>query len=179
MTFYIYKIVGINYIGSTNDIKNRVIEHCYNCYNEKSKRYNLLVYQYIREKEKDIKLEILGVYKRKCGFKIQRLIEQYYINKYDSVNNGLNTYNAFTNRKRYLKKYCEKNKEHKKKYNKQYFKKYYKDNKKKINKKKKMKINCPKCNSLISKQNLKRHQKTQKCKKCKKLSTLKISGELI
>ena len=157
MTFYIYKIKGINYIGSTNDIKKRTQLHKSNCYNENRKDYNLLVYHYIREKEIDIELEILGVYKKECSKRIKLLVEQFYINKYDSVNNGLNSYNAFTNKKKYMKIYYEKNKKRiNEKKNKNYQKK-----KEKIN----MKINCPKCNSLISKQHLKRHQKSKKCKK--------------
>lgn len=214
MVFYIYKMKDIKYIGSTNDIKLRTETHKTSCYNKNSKDYNYLIYQYIREKQMDIELKILGVYKRKCSFKIRRLVEQYYINEYNSVNNGLNTYNAFFNRKKYLKKYNkqyreenkdklnEYNKKYNKEYNKQYyeknknkliekqkeyyeenkeyykkryeknkekelkrFKKYYEDNKKKINEKKKQKINCCKCNCLIRKDSLKRHQKSKKCLK--------------
>jgi len=185
MVFYIYKIKDINYIGSTNDIKKRTIEHKNNCYNENCKNHNLLVYKHIREKNIKIELEILGVYKRKCNNKIKLLVEQFYINKYNSINDGLNTYNAFTNRKKYVKKhyqenkedfkkYREENKEYYKEYNKkyyednneyykEYYKKYYEDTKQKF----KIKINCPKCNSLITKHNLKQHQKSKKCLKYK------------
>jgi len=48
----------------------------------------------------------------------------------------------------------------KKKYDKEYKKKY----KEKIKEKMKQKINCPICNSLVRKNELKRHQKTKKCK---------------
>ena len=55
MVFYIYKIIGVNYIGSTNDIKERCRLHNINCFNNKNyKKYNYLVYQYIREKKIDI-----------------------------------------------------------------------------------------------------------------------------
>jgi len=181
MVFYIYKIIGVNYIGSTNDIKQRVLQHKCCCFNKKSKNHNMLVYQYIREKQKNIELEILFCYKKECSFKIQRLVEQFYINKYDSVNNGLNSYNAIVNRKKHRKEYREKNKEKIKKQrkkcyekNKKKSKEYYEKNKEKIKKrvnerakknKEKInkKINCPYCNCLISKQGLKRHQRTIKC----------------
>ena len=178
MVFYVYKIKDVNYIGSTNDIKNRTREHNFNSYNENSKNYNYLIYKYIREKQIEIKLEILGVYKKKCSKRIKLLVEQFYINKYNSINNGLNSRNAFTNIKKYKKIYREKNKEHNKKYQKEYYKKYYQENKekehkrhkkyrennkKKINKKRKEKIICPICDSLITKHNFKKHLNTKKC----------------
>jgi len=174
MVFYIYKIKNINYIGSTDNIKRRTREHKTKCYNENNKNYNLLVYQYIREKQIEIELEILGVYKKKCSKRIKLLVEQFYINKYNSINDGLNSRNAFTNKKKYRKKYNQDNKEHIKEYRKKYRddnneklkqgkKKYREKNKEKL----KQKINCPICDCLIRKQHLKRHQKTKKCLKVK------------
>ena len=161
--FYIYKIIGVNYIGSTNGIKTRTRLHNSSCYNTNSRGYNYLIYQYIREKEIDIELEILGVYKKECSKRIQLLVEQFYINKYDSVNNGLNNNNAFGDDRKKLKQhwytYRQKNIEKVKKKDRQ----YYHNNKEKINKK----INCSICNSLISKQYLKRHQRSEKCLKAK------------
>jgi len=220
MVFYIYKIKGINYIGSTHDIKKRYCSHKKICWTENNKGYNIPLYKHIREKNIKIQLEILGVYKRKCSKKIRLLVEQFYINEYDSVNNGLNSQNAFTNREKYIKEYGEKNKkkikkrqkqyreknkekfkeyikewreenkeknnEYNKKYREEnkekikeygkkfyeknkekineYCKKYKEENKEKINQKRKIKINCPKCNSLIRKDGLKKHQKSKKCK---------------
>ena len=155
MVFYIYKLVGINYVGSTIDIKRRTLYHRGVCYNEKCHNYNYLVYQYIREKEMNIKLEILFCYKKDCSDRIQKLVEQYYINLYNSKNNGLNTINAFGHDtekyKEYQKKYDEKKKEQRK-----------------------IKINCPKCKCLIIPRYLRRHQKTKKCKRLtdQKLATL-------
>ena len=196
--FYIYKIKNLNYIGSTHDIKKRTNQHKSKCWKKTSDKYNLLVYQYIREKKINIELEILFCYKKKCSFKIQRLVEQYYINKHNSVNNGLNMHNAFTNNikasREYAKEYRKNNPKKCKEYNKEYCKKYYKKNRKKmnedhkkyrkenkeiineyhkkyleknreiLNQKKKTKINCPLCNDLISRRNLKRHQRSKKCK---------------
>jgi len=156
MVFYIYKMRGINYIGSTKNIKKRCWTHKTACWNENDKAYNCLVYKHIRKKNIDIELEILGVYKRKCNNSIKLLVEQYFINKYDSVNNGLNTLKAFRNKKKYLKEWKEENKEKVKKYK----KKYYQKNKHKRS----IKINCPKCNCLITKHCLKRHQKRKICK---------------
>jgi len=165
--FYIYKIVGINYIGSTNDIKRRYRSHKTNCWNENSKCYNFLVYQYLREKNIDIELKILGVYKRKCSNKIKLLVEQFYINEYDSVKNGFNTINSCRNEKNkimYEKEWREENKEKNNENNKEYSKKYYKKYKEKIKQRHKIKINCPICNSLIAKYGLERHQRSKKCK---------------
>jgi len=154
MVFYIYKIKNINYIGSAVNIKNRTINHKTICWNKNSKNHNLLVYQYIREKQIEIELEILFCYKKECSNRLQRLVEQYYINKYNSINDGLNTRNAFLNIKKYfkkyyqenkenLKKYCEKNKENYEKYKKKYCEKnkeYYKKYSKKYREKNKEKI---------------------------------------
>jgi len=216
MTFYIYKMKGINYIGSCGDIKLRTQQHKTKCYKENSRAYNYLVYQYIREKQIDIELEILGVYKKECSYRIKLLVEQFYINKYNSVNNGLNTINAFRtekNKKKYGIEWRKKNRnyllkqkkiyyENNKKKHSQTCKIYYENNKDKIKQKtrewcinnrekrnkssrksyqknkykRSIKINCPKCDSLIRKDSLKTHQKS---KKCKKLSTLKISDERV
>jgi len=164
------------------------------------------VYQYIREKNIDIELEILFCYKGNCSNRIQRLVEQFYINKYDSVNNGFNIINAFTNQKKYYeknkdkilkknKKYREENKDKIKNYHIEYSKKYYQENKKKkknyyeenkdkiknyhieycaknkeqMSKKRKVKINCCLCGSLISKYQIKRHQRSKKCKSLSKV----------
>jgi len=190
---YIYKIKGINYIGSTNNIKKRCWGHKSDCWNENSRGYNCLVYEYIREKKMKIELEILGVYKRKCNKRIKLLVEQYYINKYDSKNNGFNTVNSFSNKekiKQRVKKYYEEHKEERKIKFKKYYEKnkdiiskkekeyreknkdkiskrekeYRKKNKDKISQREKIKINCPTCNSLVIKKTLKRHQRSLKCK---------------
>jgi len=153
--FYIYKIKNLNYIGSTNDIKHRINQHKHSYYNKNSRDYDIPLYHYIREKKINIELEILFCYKKECSNKIQRLVEQFYIDKYDSVNNGLNIINAFTNNKKYVHEWYEKNKTRKKKKDNNFWNNYYK----------KDKIKCSICNSVIRKYYLKRHQKTKKCKK--------------
>ena len=50
MKIFIYKIYNndMSYIGSTKNFKSRMDNHKSACYNEKSKKYNLFIYQYIR-----------------------------------------------------------------------------------------------------------------------------------
>tara|TARA_Y100000385_G_C12617024_1_gene435366 strand:- start:7 stop:495 length:489 start_codon:yes stop_codon:yes gene_type:complete len=60
--------------------------------------------------------------------------------------------------KAYSKKWYENNKEEKKEYK----KKYYDENKEKISEKRKAKINCEICGSLINKHNLAIHNKSKK-----------------
>lgn len=142
MVFYIYKIKDVNYIGSTKNIKERTVRHRSNTNNKNSNTYNLLLYQYCRKKNKKIKLEILAVYKKKCSIKLRALVEQYYINLYDSKNNGFNCNNAFSNQKQKLElakqyhlKYRNKLKNKQKKI--EYDKIYYSKNKEKIKQKQK------------------------------------------
>ena len=149
MVFYIYKIVGVNYIGSTNNIKQRTQAHKDRCWSKTSSGYNLLLYQHIRKKNIDIQLEILFCYKGNCSNKIQRLLEQFYINKYDSKNNGMNILNAFINKKKYKKKYMKiYHKENKEKINKK-SRKYYEKNKEKLIQQKK--IYCAKNKDKLKK----------------------------
>ena len=68
-----------------------------------------------------------------------RLVEQFYINKYDSIKNGLNTYDAFKNKNK----------------NKEYCKQYRLKNN--------QKIVCNICKSVVVKYNLCNHIRTQKC----------------
>jgi hypothetical protein len=55
MIYYIYKIVCNDvsitdfYVGSTSNIRNRKCDHKSNCNNENSKKYNIKIYQTIRE----------------------------------------------------------------------------------------------------------------------------------
>jgi len=208
MTFIIYKIRHCNYIGSTSNMVKRKSKHK-QCLNKKyMHNYNLPIYKYLREHDIKIELIPLAVYNRKCSKKIRNVVEQYWINKFDSIENGLNTIKSFTTKeqtkekqKQQRKEYREKNKEKLKKYKKEYRKKnkdelnrknkiYYEEtkeerleyqkeyrkknkelikekmnkNKKKYNKNRMVKIECPICKCLTTKSNLKRHQKSKRCK---------------
>ena len=77
--------------------------------------------------------------------KTMLLVEQYYIDIYKCVNIQRAYHNRFTRNK--------------------YNKNYYENNKEELIKKQKVKVNCPYCNSLTSKRNIKQHQKSKKCLK--------------
>ena len=160
--FYIYKLENCNYVGSAIDLKERKRQHI--------KRLNngsqFKVYKFIRENKITINLIPIGFYKRECSNKIRKLVEQFYINKYNSINCGLNTYNAFRSKKQireYNNLYNKNHIKNKIKYrNSEKGKKKIKEYRKKRNS---IKINCVYCNSLVIKNNILRHQKTPKCKK--------------
>ena len=115
------------------------------------------------------------------GDSARRMVEQYFINKYDSINNGSNVSFAYgwnlkghkeNNQHRY-KIYKQLGKcriwgnnhynKNKKKINKRH-KEYRNKNKEKINARRNEKIKCPNCNTLISRRNKSRHKKSKSCK---------------
>ena len=129
---------NINYIGSTNNIKTRTRLHNVACYNTNSNAYNFSIYKHIREIDEKIELEILGVYKRECTKRIKLLVEQFYINKYNSVNNGLNNNNAFGKDKKKLKQHWKTYRQKNLEKIKEKDRKYYHNNKEKIKQKNKV-----------------------------------------
>lgn len=150
--FIIYKIKDVNYIGATSNLKRRTLTHRSACNNTNNNtKYNLLVYRYCREKNIKIELEILGVYKKKCSRRLRNLVEQYYINLYNSKNNGLNCHDAFN-------KYIDVN---------NYYRWYHQQNKERIHARKNQKINCSICGAIISKNNYAKHKKSKKCMRVK------------
>jgi len=165
--FYIYKMKDVNYIGSAVDLKKRLSRHKTSCYNKNLSTYNYKVYKFVRENNITIKLIPIAFYKRKCSNKIRKLIEQFYINKYNSLKNGLNTQRAFCNRKIYHREWRKKNKEKLKKYRKiNNWSKLNYERKKQLNKKhNNIKTTCKFCGKKLLKCNILRHQKTTKCKK--------------
>jgi hypothetical protein len=85
------------YIGSTDNLKQRIDYHTYNCYNEKCKHYNIKLYRYIRENDIEftencfiVVSELLNV----VGDELRK-IEQGYIDYYNSIKNGLNDRRAY------------------------------------------------------------------------------------
>ena len=121
--FDIYRIEGCNYIGSSTDLEKRRKSHIKDCFNSNHKNYNLKIYKFIRDNNIEIKL--ISIFRRRRNVdylkKTMRLVEQFYIDKYNSINDGLNTINSYTNKKKYRKKYLLKNRESIKLRNKQYF----------------------------------------------------------
>ena len=103
MKFCIYRLRQVNYIGSTVNIKSRIKKHKFSCHNKKSVQYYSELYKYIRASGLTIKPKIYATYEvngtKEFNHKMRMLIEQYYIEKYDTINNGLNCVRAFTSAK--------------------------------------------------------------------------------
>ena len=153
MYIYIYRLYCIDesiqecYIGSTNNIKHRLIAHKTNCNNIKSKKYNYKLYTFIRAHGgfDNWLCEIIDAWECEDGDKEQ--IEQLYIGTCEPELNSNKSCTGLTKKeydKQYGKQWKAKNKEKIKQYNKEYQLK----NREKINKqkrkkrlKKKLKIN--------------------------------------
>lgn len=156
----IYHFYGINYVGSTKQkLKRRQNKHYSNCFNVNCRLYNLPIYKHIRTNNLCIKLIPIKVLflTKKSG----RMVEQYYIKKYNSIDEGYNNINAVLDKEQYKQNQKISTRKTRLKYNNKYKKKYYKKNKHKIN----VKINCQKCGSLVSKRHIKQHHRTKKCQK--------------
>jgi len=164
MVFYIYKLKGVNYIGSTNNLVDRQRIHNKRCYKDKK---DLKLYNHLRANNIKIEIILLAVYNRKCSNKIKKLVEQYWINKYDSNNNGLNVYRAFRSKKQKKEqqrlgqeKFRKNQKTKLLKIQKKYREKY----KEKIKKNFRKNIKCELCGRVVRKYKLKRHKKSKICK---------------
>ena len=167
----IYKIINENndivYIGSTTQP---------------------LSHRYTKHKHKAPNHKIILIENYACNSKEELCMkEQEFIEQYDNLLNKIKAYCSEEEQKeefyQYQKKYREENKEQKKQIDKkyrenniekikEYTKEWSKNNKEKIKEYKneyyqnnKEKINCEFCNCLISRYNIKNHQKTMKCKK--------------
>ncbi len=169
------------YIGSTDNLEQRIEEHKTRCKYKSQLHYNLKVYKFIRENGDFDNWDFKLLEKINTDDKIVlKKLEQTYLDKFDS-NILLNDRRAFgQDKERYKetkKEYSktEKFKEQKKQYyqkNKEKISKkdkdYYLQNKDKIAKKRKEylvinrdKINekkpCPKCGKFLIKRGIKRH----------------------
>jgi len=155
LTIYKFDINGMIYIGSSWEYDIRKSKHKYDCYNELSRNYYCEIYKYIRDNNIDWNdITIEDIYNKELDEKnklLKRQTEQIYIEKYDSKNNGLNTYNAYTTeeeRKEQLKEYYENHKEELKEKQKEYYennkeekkekqKEYYENHKEELKEKQK------------------------------------------
>ena len=144
--YYIYRIPQINYIGSTSNIKRRKAQH-------KLKR--------------KIKCDLNILCAVFVGDKVRRVIEQKYINIYDSINQGANKLKSYITTEEKIKQkkiYVEKNK----KKIVAMFRKYYLKNKHKILENKRAywreKINCNNCGLEMCRDSIYKHKKTFRCK---------------
>ncbi len=143
------------YIGSTTNLKKRIINHKTTCKIISNKNYKSKKYQFIRNNGgfDNFYFEILEDDIEFNNRKELNKIERYYIEEFkSSLNSDIPTRTNKEKDKQYYIKNKEKIKEEKKKYR----KKYYKQNKDKINEKLKININCN-CGSIIRKAEYPRH----------------------
>jgi len=164
MTFYdksiIYKLKHNEdyddtniYIGSTSNFKNRKYQHKTACNNEKSKHYNVPVYQYIRANGGWNEWVMIPIEVYSCNSKNELEIrERHHI---DFLRPTLNKQIPTRTDKEYREDNKEKNKE--------YSKEYTKDNKEKIEERKKAKVICDHCGCEVRKDGLITHKKSKKC----------------
>jgi len=117
------------------------------------------------ETNKDKILEKGKKYRDNNKDKIKEKKKEYYQKNKVGINQKNKEYrnNNKDKLRKQKKEWYENNKDEVKQYQKEYQKEYNKKNKQKLVEK----INCPICNSLISKRNIKQHQQTKKCISCK------------
>ena len=123
------------YIGSTDDLKSRIISHKSSCYNTNTVKYNYKVYKFIRDNGGWDNWKVIVEYETPNYTEEQRIIEEQ-LNK-DLLKPTLNSKNAVgidIERKQITQK-----------------------NHNDINNK--IKANCPICGIEILKNNIKRHLK--------------------
>jgi len=143
------------YVGSTNNLERRIWEHKSNCCNKNRNKYNLKVYQFIRDNGgfDNFKFIVLEHYKGEREDLHQ--LEQVWYNTFPKEL-LLNTQYPKRSIKEYCKEYYQENKEQIKEYREE----YYEKNKEELNRKASVKIPCPKCLKSISKGNISTHLKT-------------------
>lgn len=144
----IYKLVcnDLNitdvYVGHTTNFLKRRTAHKNKCNNEKDKRYNLKVYQMIRQNGGWVNWSMVEIEKFNCSDKNEAVKKERYY--YELLNSTLNTNSPNLTKediKEKSKMYRTNNKEDIKKKrinNGDYFKTYYKDNKEEIIKRQKI-----------------------------------------
>jgi len=161
----IYKISKDDdfYVGSTTDFASRKSHHKHTCNTEKSKDYNLKVYQTIREKGgwNEWQMTPLEEYVE-CQNKIQaRIREEEWIDKLQTNLNTIRAYCSDEIRKQIKKQddaqYRQKHKEEAKTYQTQYRQKHADE----IKIKKAQKFECE-CGSVCSINDKARHLKSKK-----------------
>ena len=90
MEYTIYRIEECNYIGSTKDLGDRIYKYKTKCYSKNCKEYNFKIYRYIRENNLDFD-NLTFTILLQLETNIPKKLEQMFIDKYDSINNGCNT----------------------------------------------------------------------------------------
>ena len=99
---FIYQIKCQNeiYIGSTNNLKNRIIKHKYCCNKESQSKYNLPIYKYIREHGGFENVIFSVVELLDVGEDVKKK-EQEYINRLKPSLNTHSAYQPIKNKKEY------------------------------------------------------------------------------
>ena len=136
------------YIGSTTDLASRKSSHKSISNNEKSERYNLKIYQTIREKGGWDSWQMIPLEEyTECQSKIQAIIreEEWRV----KVNANLNSKRAYISKDIFKEEGLLRDK------------KYREKHKEQISEKKKKKITCE-CGAIIRKQHKARHERSQK-----------------
>ena len=163
------------YVGSTTNFSQRKSEHKHSCNKEEGKRFTLPIYCHIRDNGGFNCFEIIPIKSLKLENKTELLIaEQEEMDKHQTLVNSLKAHTTIEELKEYKKQndklYYQENKEDIKEKTKQYYqenkenrKLYYQENKEILNEKKRQPVKCPICNSAVTRQGLKRHQRTKKC----------------
>ena len=177
------------YIGSTVNFKQRKRGHKKVCNNPNYKNYNLKVYKFIRDNGGFKNWSMILIANTPCDSKLKLgQFERYY---YEKLNPTLNIYFPQRTKKEWVNSNKERLQIKQKKYrddNKNIIKikqkEYYKDNKEhlkikqkewrekneeKIKIKRALKINCSICDKFITKNNIKKHQRSKKCIEASKI----------
>lgn len=125
------------YIGHTSEFKRRQYEHKCCCTNDKSKKYNLKVYEKIRLNGGWNNWSMVEIEKVPCDNQVSERERHFY----DLLNASLNSYRPIITKdenKQYIKKYRDEHKDKMKEYlkdyrerNKEKIKQYYKNYKNK------------------------------------------------
>ena len=154
-TFYKLQIGNKCYVGSTENFKHRMSQHKCRCYNEKDKKHNCKVYQYIRQNNgwENVKVMIIDkiIYNDKDE---AREMETKFMLMFNAELNSKYP-------KRSQKDYVEANKEKIAKQRKEPSKEYYEANKEKIAERNKEKVACDICGKTLKKYCMSKHKKSQ------------------
>ena len=165
MLYNIYRISHnqykeLNYIGSCKDLDNRKGCHKSVCYTENCHQFNYKLYQFIRNNNIDFDTLDFTVLKKTKMNEPKRL-EQWYINKFNSIQNGLNDRNSYLSPKQ-KREYYNQNKEQMKERNKEY-REVNRDQLKEYGKEYcKIPWTCIICNKTLTQGNKARHIRTIK-----------------
>ena len=134
------------YIGSTNNLQKRKLDHKTRCLNVNSKEHHFKVYAFIRSNGgfEHFDFRILEQFDTLIDKNDLHKIERKYIESENSTLNSCIPIRTPEERLGRHKKYHEENKD-----------------------KKKVKIECEFCKRLIRKHAMKRHQRSNRCIECK------------